>query len=224
MIERLRFAWRPLAILSAFALIAITGVVHGLWSNRWQKSEELAQAKARLDRLSMNLGEWRSRSQTISEASAAKAELTGYVRRLCTHPERSTQVGMLLMCGAPGPISVHTPQYCYSGAGYEMIGEPRLFDLNLKDGGKAKLFTARFHKPKSPGTPPLRIFWTWNDGQGWRAPEFPRWTFRRAPALFKLYVMREMRSLDEPLNRDACIPFMLDALPRFQSELFNLAK
>ena len=41
-----------------------------------------------------------------------------------------------------------------------------------------------------------RIYWGWNAGKGWTAPDGdPRWTFtagRHAPVLYKLYVSRHL--------------------------------
>lgn len=211
---------RSVAVLLGLALIALTGLVHGLWSNRWSQSEALGQACSRLEKLSMTLGAWKSRAQTISEDRLTQAEIQGYARRFFTHPEHSQPIGMLIMCGVPGPVSVHTPQYCYSGAGYTMVGEPMKIEIPLQDKSIAKVFTARFYKPQAPGSPPLRIFWTWSVGEGWEAPSMPRWTFRRASALFKVYVMREMTSLDEPLLEDPCITFMKEVFPLMDRELF----
>ena len=33
-------------------------------------------------------------------------------------------VGVLLLCGRPGPVSVHTPDLCFPGAGFQEAGEP----------------------------------------------------------------------------------------------------
>lgn len=221
MLDKFRTTWRPAALLAAVVLIALTGLVHGLWTNRWSENQELLKAKATLAQISLPLGDWQGREQQqIDAARLEQAGIVGHVRRVYAHQEHEQSIGMLLMCGEPGPISVHTPETCYRGAGYEIVGEAQRVKVQLPQGQSAELFTARFHKPRSSGTPPLRIFWTWNAGEGWQAPQLPRFTFRKAKALYKLYAIREMTSVQESIQDDSIIPFLEQALPQLQKELF----
>ena len=50
-------------------------------------------------------------------------------RKLGTlHPSiRPALSSVLLVCGRPGPVSVHTPDVCYAGVGYAMENPPVLY-------------------------------------------------------------------------------------------------
>ena len=62
----------------------------------------------------------------------------------------------------------------------------------------------------------LRIWWAWNDGKGWRAPDYPRLAFGGAPALFKMYVVEEAA-----LKSDASEEFLRVLLPALDEALFT---
>ena len=46
---------------------------------------------------------------------AAAAELEGWLARRYLHRRTGVVVHVLLLCGRPGPLSVHTPEVCYYG-------------------------------------------------------------------------------------------------------------
>jgi hypothetical protein len=146
------------------------------------------------------------------------AEIAGYLTRKYTH-SKGGQIHILLLCGRPGPISAHTPEICFSGAGYEIIGERqkhRAIASNDDPGGE--FWTARF-KSSNPRTPPIRAFWAWSNGGEWRAAAYPRWGYARSGYLYKLYVIRSMRQLDEPIKTDPCQDFLKVLLPELRKAL-----
>jgi hypothetical protein len=72
-----------------------------------------------------------------------------------------------------------------------------------------------------PGAHRLRIFWSWNAGGVWLAPEGDaRWTFRGAPFLYKLYVAHEVAGPAGPPDRDPCAALLTSLLPQLQETLF----
>jgi hypothetical protein len=102
---------------------------------------------------------------------------------------------------------VHTPDVCYGGAGYEMLGAPARCEVAPAGGGPpAEFWVARFRKEGLGERHQLRIFWAWRPwGGAWQAADNPRLAFGRVPALCKLYVVREMTSPDEPLEDDPAL-------------------
>ncbi|MGH9677772.1 MAG: hypothetical protein ACRD36_11775, partial [Candidatus Acidiferrum sp.] len=56
-------------------------------------------------------------------------------------------------------------------------------------------------------------------GSGWSAPDDARTRFARAPVLHKLYVMRELNSLAEPVKDDAGLAFLHALLPVLDAKL-----
>jgi hypothetical protein len=210
-----------LAVGVALTLVLVTGLVHGLWTRRWSDGADLAAAAARLQQVPLTAGDWQGRSQPpVDSERLARAQVAGSVHRAYVRKADGQKVSVILLCGDFGPLAVHTPDICYRGAGYELVGEPVRREVRLAGGGTAEVWTARFHRPDTADAP-LRICWTWSAGSGWKAPSSPRLTFRRTPVLYKLYVAREMAHLDEPLEGDPCFAFLGDWLRLVDTALFN---
>jgi hypothetical protein len=130
-------------------------------------------------------------------------------------------VTAVVVCGPTGPLSVHTPDVCYAGAGYEAKGPPSPFTLRLTDPDReAEFRTQTFDKDGTDKRGELRLFWSWSAGGSWQAPANPRWTFARHAALYKLYVLRETTANDRtPPEDDACVKFMKVFLPELEHAL-----
>jgi hypothetical protein len=208
----------PLA--AGMVLVLAAGLVHGLWTDRWSNNADLEAAAGRLRAVPLDLESWTGRAQEFDTERIARAEAAGHLSRIYEGPD-GQKVSVVMLCGRFGPLAVHTPDICYGGAGYEMLGVPARFNVPLSETSRAEVWTARFHRPGSPGDPPLRVVWAWSAGKGWLAPKLPRWTFRREPVLYKLYVAREMSRADEPAESDPCFAFLRVWLPRVDTVLFG---
>jgi hypothetical protein len=125
-----------------------------------------------------------------------RAGIQGHLSRRYRNRRSGEEVAVLVVCGRPGPISVHTPDICYRAAGYSPVGEPARTDYALGD-RKQPLWGLRFHPPASrAGTSDLEIRWGWLAGDGLVAPENSRVAFAGKPALYKLYVIQERHPID----------------------------
>jgi hypothetical protein len=204
----LRFLAVPLAV----ALLVVSGVFHGLRTDRWGTSAAVEAAAERCEHLPLIIGGWKcSTEPEVIDAKALElAEIAGYVARRYTHPTKG-DVHLLLVCGRPGPISLHPPDICFRGAGFEMVKSQQKHSVEHSD----EFWTATFRSKNDAG-PPLRAFWAWSNGGSWQAPEYPRVTFARSDYLYKLYVTR---NLDETLNTDSCLDFLNVLLPELRKTL-----
>ena len=207
---------RILPLLAALLLLALSGIVHGLWSGRWGPSPDLQAAAARCNDVPMIVGDWQGHPTELDSRMLEMAEVLGYASRQYVNRRTKESLSILLICGRPGPISVHTPDICYAGAGYSMVRGQEHYRTE-SDGGAAPatFWTARFTK-EGAAPDPLRIFWGWSDRGPWSAPANPRLAFARSGALYKLYVIRRLVKKDEPLDRDPCIDFLHDFLPELK--------
>lgn len=215
----MRTAFGPLA--ACVAVVAAAGVVHGLWTDRWRPSQELVGAVGRLAAVPRAAGDWQGTDLPPLPAEMLdRAEIRGVVYRRYTNPQTREEVTVLLVCGRGGPISVHTPDVCYAGAGYRQQARELPREVALDGGRTATFKTARFAKPGIvPGM--IEIFWGWTpDGRTWTAPANERLSFARLPALYKIYVIREIPMAG---GRDAdvnpCESFLRRALPEFETAL-----
>lgn len=180
-------------LLAGCAVLVLGGLVHGMWTGRWQSAED-SPIVARLPNVPQLIGDWEAISEATINAEFQKiAGLSGYVQR--TYRDRLTgaTVTMLLMCGEPGPVSVHPPEACYSGQGYEVVGGSRKTvaiavapEAGIETAPQFK--SARFAKPGVIAPSQTQIFWAWSDDGNWRIPDNPRFDFAGAPILCKLYV------------------------------------
>jgi hypothetical protein len=202
---------------SAIAAILVTGIVHGLWTGRWEWSEEPGASASRLPNVPMQIADWQgvrldSESRDLDGASAC-------LNRRYTNRVTGAGVTILLLCGRPGPVSIHPPDSCYAAGGYDVIA-PTMFSAAEASPG-AEFRVARMRKKRASGQNQLRIFWAWNNGGGWRVPPNPRMHYASSKVLFKLYVIRELADLDEPLDNDPSIEFMHEFLPGLDKTLFD---
>lgn len=213
------FSWRNcMAVAAATALIAGAGIVHGIWTGRWQPSQELHDAAARIDAVRMKIGDWQGEHIPVDDRVYQATGAMNYWMRRYRNRRTRQAVSVILMCGPAGPMSVHTPEVCYQGAGYRLFGSPKTVELS-GDGWKAGLWSGDFSKDYFGRNQGLRLFWTWNDGRGWQAPINPRLVFGGQPYLYKLYVIRSTDSVGTPIEGDPAIDFLREALPALQSDL-----
>jgi hypothetical protein len=213
---------RTLVIASACAVLIASGVVHGVWTDRWSEQTDLVAAAARLEKLPMTIGAWHGSGVELEKD--LNTSLAGMVARRYVHAGNGKAVTILLACGRSGAVCTHTPDVCYGSSGFE-VEKPKRFQMPSKSGEMpAEFWTARFVKERTTGKTHLRIFWAWHGADSWKIAEYPRVSFAGEKVLHKLYVIREMIQPDEPLEGDACVEFMQDLLPVLRGSVLTERK
>jgi hypothetical protein len=212
---------RTFLLALAAAVVILDGYVHGLWTNRWKTSVELEQAVTRLDRVPMTVGDWRGRALTLGAREVEVAEFAGYLHRQYQRPDGST-VTVLLACGRPGPLSVHTPDICYGGAGFAEA-EPAV--KHAAQGGQlappAEFWKGKFSKQDALVPAHMRVLWSWHAQGAWQAADRPRWSFAGLPVLHKMYVTCPLTSGDDRQEDAVCAEFLAVFLPELEKALFT---
>ena len=67
----------------------------------------------------------------------------------------------------------------------------------------------------------LRLYWAWNTRGEWEALASPRWQFRGAPFLYKLYVACDVGQTPVGAPQgDAAADFLRECLPALNAALF----
>ena len=211
---------RPLHIAISFAVLIGTGFLTGRWSQRETAAPEHRAAAMTLSDIPMTLGVWQGQA-IEGESSRAPVKTTSSITRRYYNRSSDRTVSLLLVCGRPGPVSVHPPEVCYSGAGYEQAATAVKCTIEPASGSQlGELWMARFQKPASIAPEQLRIYWAWNATGVWQASENPRLEFAGFPLLYKLYVVSEVRPGDEKRQEDPCIEFLRPLLPELKNRLF----
>jgi hypothetical protein len=211
---------RRLALIAACAVLVASGVVHGIWTQRWQPtSDALQTACARLRAVPETAGPWQGIPMETDSEPYQEAGAMGYWMRRYTKKGTDIPVTVILMCGRPDRMAVHTPDVCYQSAGYAMAGDQIQATVAMPSGGpKAEFWTARFRQQTKSAGRELRIYWSWSGDDAWRAPASPRWTFAGQAFLYKLYV-----ALDSSADgsRDGVVAeFLQHLLPVLDKALF----
>src|SRR5437867_4487282 len=138
---------RAYAITSALIVLVAGGLLHGLCSERWESSAALEEAAQRLQEVPGDFGEWQSRQEVSEAEDFDLAGARGYWTRTYINKRSKEGVRVILMCGRAGRMSVHTPQVCYRGAGYEMPEDAiRQVIATAGERGAGTFWTATFTK------------------------------------------------------------------------------
>jgi hypothetical protein len=195
-------------------------VVSGLWTNRWAPARDLEAAAARLALTPETVGDWDARPREMSEREKEGAQVNGAILRDYVNRKTGSTVSLMLLCGRPGPLAVHTPDVCYRGSGFEEVGAPAR--PAVPPGGADHFWVRRFQKQAAVPVQ-LRVWYAWSATGEWEAADNPRVHFARQPVLFKLYVIRELPRADEPLEDDAANEFLRTLLPQLGPKLFPAA-
>jgi hypothetical protein len=210
-----------LPLLAAAAVLALSGLVHGLWTDRWAASGE-AEATERLGGVSQAVGDWDGEDQPISSSELALSGSTSCLARRYLNRRTGEVLTVMILSGRPGPISVHTPDVCYRGLGYEPVANPSRWTAPASTGGKpATFWTARFHREDQSRALDLRIFWSWSSEGAWEAHDNPRLASAGRKVLYKLYVVHQLANQDETLEDDPTAGFLHEFLPELERALFG---
>ncbi len=210
---------RPLPTLVVLSIILLSGVVDALWTNRWTAAEELDAGAGRLATLPMTLGEWDGRGLRLEPRVLALLDVSGYVRRQYVNRRTGSSLSLLILCGRPGPVSVHPPEVCYDGAGFQQVGQRTKYSEPATRPA-ADFWVYHFQNRDSALPVDLRVFCSWSTSGAWRAADTPRLELAGHPIAYKMYVVRELPKADEPLKEDPSHEFIQTLLPELQRSLF----
>jgi hypothetical protein len=202
-----------LPAVAAVTLVLIASLVHGFWTDRWHTSKAVETAVANLERVPRIVGDWKAESM---QGDLSDKDVSGQLDLRYVNQKTGDSVSLTLVCGRPGPVSIHTPDVCYGASGFKVGRKVPYSPPGFKD---AHFFTTDATHSSAREQTSLRIFWSWFAAGRWEAPENPRITFtRRFPVLYKLYVLREMVA-EVPVEQDPCIDFLQQILPELQKAL-----
>lgn len=215
---KLRLMVLPATVLGvALAL----GVFQQAWTARFTRYVEPEVLTSRLARIPMRIGTWEGVDQTDTLPEGVP-EIIGptIVRRYVDH--RTGAVVLLsITADRPGPLFVnHQPTTCYKGIGYDVVAGPVHRTVEF-DGGSASFSTAVFTNAHGAAPRSLRIYWGFSGNGDWSTPRWPRITFARYPAVFKMYVINQLRRPNDPMESDPAEEFIRTVVPILKKTLFD---
>jgi hypothetical protein len=212
---------RTLLLSTVFAALVLEGYVHGLWTNRWNSSRDLEEAVSRLQRVPLTFGDWRGEERELEARITKQAGFAGYLLRRYENRQTGTVVNVLLACGSAGPLSVHTPEVCYGGAGYSLAGEAGKQVVPAAGPSPGAEFRKGTFTKKDALVPThLQVLWSWHAKNVWTVSDNPRLSFAGLPVLHKMYVTSQWTGSDER-QEAVCAEFMTRFLPELERALFS---
>jgi len=201
----------------AISAVVGSGLVQGYWTGRWDGADKAEASTTLLRQLPLALGDWQGQDLPVDPREVGK--VSAYLYRRYVNSRSGAVVAVILASGRPGPVSIHTPDVCYAASGYESA-QWQVFAPALDPAVPAAEFKiAHFVKTKSAGQTHVRVFWAWNAGGGWTVPDNPRLAFAGYPVLYKLHMVREMASANDPLEEDPGMDLLRLLLAEFHKSV-----
>jgi hypothetical protein len=211
------------------AVLIVLGVgtlIEGKFSDRWgrKSSEKLVAFTDRLKEVPKKFGDWEGIDDEIDQKEFAASNCTGYVSRTYVNRE-GQRVNVYLVSGSARHVTIHTPDWCYVGAGYVMEDEPQQYTVQDATDLPAlpEFLTTRFKREDTLATHYIRIFWSFSDDGQWHGPRMPKPTFAGRPALYKIYIITEIDGTMIPptIEGNPTLQFARDFLPLLNKALFK---
>lgn len=237
----LRNYWFAASLALVIALTLVSGVLHGRFCNRWGTPEEMRAAGAKLEGIPNEFGgsdghRWRMESSgEMGAGSLEMLECTGSIVRTYANTRTGEQVSVFVIVGPVGPISEHTPEVCFRGAGMRVkdprqriavAGANRLAGadgLASADGQDDQFWAANF-KSKDLRNRQTRVCYAWSSGGNWSAPKDARWAFVGRPYLYKVQASSDLPANADLKSGDACRSFLEDFVPAARPYLVQPSK
>jgi hypothetical protein len=216
---RVKRVAEALGFLVIIALTVCGGVIHGRMSGRWGTPSAMRAAGERLVELPAQIGPWKLvESRNFDESTIRELEPTGYVERTYFNKDTGERIGLMMVVGAFGPISVHTPEVCVSNQAYEISEKRREVPVKTPDAGSHSLWSVAFRSRRVDGHM-LRMYYGWSTGGPWLAPENARSFFTGEPYLYKVQLSAVVPPGTAPRQPDAGQRFLRDLIPVAQKYL-----
>jgi hypothetical protein len=171
------------------ALTAASGAVYGRWTQRWGPAADLQAAGKHLSTFPRQLGDWISTEDAhVPEAIVKTLQCAGYVNRTYVNDKTKQSLGVALYVGPPGPISVHTPEICYSSRAMRIKDPPEQEMISAPEGGPNTInaFWKMTFQSRNVGSQEQTVYYAWSTGAAWEAAKAPRYEFGGGKILYKI--------------------------------------
>lgn len=212
----------PVAV--ALVVVGIGTYVQGVFSERWGKhrSEKLAEFTQRLSDIPLVIGDWEGTDQEVDQAQFVRSGCDGQVSRDYRNRRNGDVVSLYLVSGTGRHVTIHTPDWCYQGAGYDMDKTPIAYTMPVEGVDPNPEFrTATFTKHDVTGnTDRLRIFWSFTDDGRWLGPASPKPKFGARDAMYKVYLITHAALRRESPEDSPSLDFAKDFFPLANKVLF----
>jgi len=203
-------------LVLAVGFTLASGFVQGRITQRWGPSVDSVELGKRLEAFPEEFGNWKAKLVIpLSDATQKILQCQGHINREYVNMETGECISVAIMLGPSGPISVHTPEVCYSSQGTMQLGERQSFKVEDVDGVKTNYWYVDF---QSTGFDKkmMRAIYAWSTDGNWEATATPRLTFVTHPYLMKLQIAVDSVTND---NFDLSNRFLHEFVPALRKHL-----
>jgi len=215
--QRIRY-YRGILLFVAAGTTLAAGEIHGRLTGRWGPPTVMVDAAAKLQDIPTELGDWQMEdSSRISEAAVTQLQCAGYINRTYENRKTGQTVSVTLLIGPAAPVSIHTPEICYSSTQFTVLGQRQ--HVAVRGKGSGEQFWALTLGSRDVHDNTLRVYYAWNDGAGWSAPERPRFSFTGRPYLYKMQLAAYVPAGETDFSQDPCHAFLESCLAEIEDHL-----
>jgi hypothetical protein len=204
-------------LIAVVSLLAVGTYFQGVFSERWipQTSERLEAFTKCVSRVPLQIGKWEGRDDKLDPEEFKKTNCTAYVSRRYTNAQSGESVSVYLVSGTARHCTIHSPDWCYQGAGFKMQGKAETHKIPVNGMNPAPEFSTAVFKKQEQG---MRIYWSYAENGEWRGPKFAKTALAGKPAMYKVYLIGPPTTLAEnPVDEFAQVFF-----PKVNPLLFPL--
>jgi hypothetical protein len=220
-LKRLSRVFPYFLLLGSLGLTIAGGLYHGNLTQRWGTRPELSSLAQQLTSLPESIGPWQLReSYPLAEPTRDILRCSGYLNRHYVHDETGDSVSVAVMLGPAGPISVHTPEVCYSSRDFKQRDTRQSVTVRAPQQDSSEFWRVTFDSTGLEKTI-LRTYYAWTFDGTWSAAENPRMFYAGQPYLLKIQLAAMLPTNADLTKDDPCERFLADFVPALRHHVFS---
>lgn len=202
-----------------------SGLFVGRAAGRWGAGTSTTTAQELLTRnLPEKAGNWHKADEQVLEPDVLKMlQCEAYIARVYEHIQTGDRVTVAVLLGPAGPISVHTPEICYSSRDFT-VSKTRTKTAIEDSSGKSHEFWEVLLKSHTSEMSSQRVLYAWSTGGPWDATASPRFAYAGAPYLYKIQLAAGSRRTTVTGDFDPSKDFLRTFLTQCQSHMVETSK
>lgn len=202
---------RLVIVVAACGLTLLPGSLYPM-RNATATPADVRAVTAWIGQLPHQFGDWQLQSTSaLSESTLGQLRCIGAASHTFANTLSGDRITVAMMAGPAGPLAAHTPEVCYASRDYERLTPPER--ITIEADRHADEFWSLSVKSRHFEGGTSRVFYAWNYGSGWQAPDYPRLSFGGLPLLYKIQI-EASEPLIGPNTNDTGLAFLRALLPR----------
>jgi hypothetical protein len=146
-------------------------------------------------------------------------QCSDFINRQYLDQTTGQTVSVFVVLGPAGPVSVHTPDVCYSSVHYQVLGPRQAVEVRDAAGGQTEFWAVTLESTRIDKSL-LRVHYAWSPDGRWTAPQNPRFSCAGLPYLLKVQVAASLPAGTDLAQDDPCQSFLEDFVPVFIQHVF----